>query len=83
MTWTHIPKSRELMLTEQWIFRTRAANIPACSLKRDEEIRDAWRASILNRNGISTVSHYILAPTTLNEAQRVCEIELEKIGWST
>lgn len=79
MVWTHIKQSRELMLDEQWIYKTE--NAPACSLRHDDSVY-TWQARILNRSGISTtVAHF--EAITLLEAQEECEALMRRKGWRT
>lgn len=77
MTWTHIKNNRELMLTEQWIFRTE--NAPVCALKRGDQPGD-WQATILNHNGISTETKHFVA-SGVDDAQKRAKALIHKKGW--
>jgi len=63
-------------LEEQWILRR--GDVPACSLKK---ITGGWTATLLNANGISSSTIQLSDLMSLAQAQKMCEIELQRRGW--
>lgn len=80
MGWTKVAANGGMGLEAQWILKE--CNAPLCSLKEDKEGGwVGWRASLLNRSGISAVAFHV-GKVPLATAQALCERELRLMGWS-
>jgi len=73
--WTHVRTRPSWGLDEQYIFHPELTSL--CSLRRVSD--SEWRATLLNRDGVSSVSVTMVA--SIREAQIACEGALRNAGW--
>jgi len=76
MDWLHIKADASRLLDEQWLMRIDNTTVGSLAVDEDEGV---WRVTMLDPDGDITTGRVLAY--SLQEAQTICELQLQLKGW--